>query len=846
MPDDEDQATTSITKLYMKGFKSFQRQTAIPFYDGMTAIVGSNGSGKSNIIDAMSFVMGKRSSKLRAEKMEQLIFNGGESRKPSEEAIVRLHLDNTSGVFDAFIEDDEDKDEIVIGRKVTRSGYSTYRFNGTNCKRSKIDDVLETAEIDSAGYHFVRQGRITSIVKQTPVERRKIIDDISGISSYEAKKEKAMDELEEVNEHLSDLTIKEELKKDRLERLRQEKDDAEQYQKLQEKKKRLKYSILKTRQKELNNQMDELGEAEKEDRIEELEQKVDDLDGELEDIEDELEDVQDQMESDRDSTIAGEIERIKGKIENKKDEIQNKRDKIEDIENLLNEYEKLSDYSGKNRAVKKVLDQDMDGVYGTVGQLVHYDERYSVAMETAMGGRIDNIVVESQDVATKCVTFLKRNNIGRATFLPLEKVSSRNRSGSSKRAQKKPGVIDFALELVDYDSQYHDAISHVLGDTLIAEDLESLKSAGRIRAVTLDGDIMRKGGSITGGKKKRSRTKRKKSSSSGSSINPEKKRKQKEQLQDEISDLKDDIGQLNRLLDEKREEEQQQSQVSEELKEHKDELKEEKEDVRQERKEAAEKLQRLRSKIGKVQKKRAKFEAELGNVEEDLEDFKDMDEDDILDNSLKNLRSKRTRTINKMNDLGNVNMRAIEEFKEFKDEYEEFKDKIDEIRDEKREINEIIEDIEARKEQAFMETLEKVTAEFDRLFQELFEGGSADLELEEEGNIDSGLVISAQPPDKDPAIIDSLSGGEKTLTAIAFVFAIQEYRPSPFYVMDEIDAALDSTNSKILSELLKTYSEDAQLIFISHNNETVRHADRAYGISMDDSISKVRSIELDE
>ncbi|MDY6774354.1 MAG: AAA family ATPase, partial [Candidatus Nanohaloarchaea archaeon] len=114
-----------------------------------------------------------------------------------------------------------------------------------------------------------------------------------------------------------------------------------------------------------------------------------------------------------------------------------------------------------------------------------------------------------------------------------------------------------------------------------------------------------------------------------------------------------------------------------------------------------------------------------------------------------------------------------------------------------------------------------------------------------EGNIDSGLKIEAQPPDKDPHVIDSLSGGEKSLTAIAFVFALQEYNPSPFYVMDEIDAALDAKNSKRLSELLKDYSEDYQLIVISHNNETVRHADRAYGVSMQEGVSQVRSVELE-
>ncbi|MDY6771320.1 MAG: AAA family ATPase, partial [Candidatus Nanohaloarchaea archaeon] len=736
MSDQERQQPTAINKLYMKGFKSFQRQTAIPFYDGMTAIVGSNGSGKSNIIDAMSFVMGKRSSKLRAEKMEQLIFNGGENRTPADEAIVRLHLDNESGCFDEFVEDDDSPDEVVIGRKVTRNGYSTYRFNATNCKRAKIDDVLDAAGIDPSGYHFIRQGKIKDIVNRTPVERRNIIDDISGISSYEQKKEKAMDELEDAQEQLGELEIKEEMKQERLDQLREEKEAAEEYRELEQKKQKLKYSILKMRQKELKNQMEQLGESEKEERIEELEERVDELDDKMEDIEDEIDELEDEMASDRDTSIVEEIERIKGKIERKKGEIENKQDKIEDIEGLLDDYEKLSGYQGKDRAVKRVLDMDKDDVYGTVGQLVHYDDRHAVAIETAMGGRIDNIVVEDRSTANECVNFLKRNNIGRATFLPLDKVSTRSRSGSSKRAAKKPGVVGFATDLVDYDSQYENAISHVLGDTLVAEDLESVKSAGRVRAVTLDGDIMRKGGSITGGKKKRSRSKRK--SSSSSSINPEEKRKQKEQLEDEIEELKEEIGNLNQLLDEKREEQEQQSQVSEEHKEQKEQLKEEKEELRQERKEKAEELQRLRSKIQDVQKKRAKFEAELGNVEEDLEDYQDMDEDQVMEEDIANLRRKRTRTINKMNDLGNVNERAIEEFEEFKEEYEEFKERLDEIRDEKREIEQIIEDIEQRKKEKFMNTLGKVAEEFDRIFQDLFKGGEADLELEEEGNIDSG------------------------------------------------------------------------------------------------------------
>jgi len=144
-----------------------------------------------------------------------------------------------------------------------------------------------------------------------------------------------------------------------------------------------------------------------------------------------------------------------------------------------------------------------------------------------------------------------------------------------------------------------------------------------------------------------------------------------------------------------------------------------------------------------------------------------------------------------------------------------------------------------------MDTLTELQDSFTEIFEKLFGGGTGKLILEDD-NINKGLKIRAAPPNKDPHIITALSGGEKTMTAIAFVFAILEYEESPFYIMDEIDAALDTTNSKKLSEILKEYAEGNQFIVISHNDITVRHAERAYGVSMRDGVSKVRSIDLDE
>ncbi|EGQ42703.1 MAG: SMC structural maintenance of chromosomes family protein [Candidatus Nanosalina sp. J07AB43] len=199
---EEELGSTKITKVSCKGFKSFQRRTSIPFYEGLTAIVGENGNGKSNILDALSFVFGRRSSRLRAEKLEQLIFNGGESRKEADFAHCTVYLDNSSGIFDEFLEekDEEEQDEITIGRKVTRAGSSMYKFMGTNCKRSFLERVAEKANIDPEGYHFVRQGKVTEIVEQSDTERREVIDELSGVKEFDEKKEESEEELTEVQE----------------------------------------------------------------------------------------------------------------------------------------------------------------------------------------------------------------------------------------------------------------------------------------------------------------------------------------------------------------------------------------------------------------------------------------------------------------------------------------------------------------------------------------------------------------------------------------------------------------------------------------------------------------------
>ena len=188
-------------------------------------------------------------------------------------------------------------------------------------------------------------------------------------------------------------------------------------------------------------------------------------------------------------------------------------------------------------------------------------------------------------------------------------------------------------------------------------------------------------------------------------------------------------------------------------------------------------------------------------------------------------------------------MKAIDEFDILFDEFGDFKEKVIKIANEKDSVVNTINEIEKRKKEVFTMTMETMAKIFREIYSEVTHG-DADLTLEDPNDLNSGLLISAQPPGKKLLYIDSMSGGEKTLTALAFMFAIQRHKPSPFYVLDEIDASLDRPNTRKIIQLIRKQAKDVQFIIISHNNEMVKAADIVYGISMEDGESKVIGIKL--
>ncbi len=843
---------TRITKVELTGFKSFRKQTVIPFFEGMTAIVGENGSGKSNLFDAVSFVMGRRSSDLRADRFEHLIFNGGDRYSAADSAQVLLYLDNSEGLFDAFIENGQPTPEIAIGRRITRKS-STYMFMGKACSRADLEKILIAARIDPNGQQLIAQGRITEIVRRTPKRRREIIDEISGIATYDDKRNKAILELKDVKSKLNTHRVILAERRRRLVALQTERDAAIEYQRLNEEQVQLQDSIVHKQREKLQEKLKHAQEERKgmDERIAELDKEVSRLDLEIENKEWELEGMQEDLSGDQQISLVKEVERIRSEILHKRGEVNYKRQQIKNLDEMIAEITRMkaretmqsSTAGGRrtNPAVQALLERKRGGVYGTISALGTPKPGFETAFETAAGGNFNDLVVDTRETAIESINFLKEKRLGRARLLPLRRLVTMRKSLASAEALKLHGVIDYAINLIDFDDKYRRAFEYVLGDAVVADNLESLKGVDGVRAVTLDGDLQSKGGALTGGWRPSAGSKSKEpAKNTDSGFDVTQRRQQISKLRKDIDQLDDEISELSTRLEteEKQLSDKQESKVR--VKGEATTRSGELHAIREKRRETYQGLENLRRALTRYERQEAEAQAELDTIKPESK----REPSEFIDASLSELERRLKQNERRLRRLEPINMRAIDEYDSYEQEFNLFRERVDALEREKVDIERLIGEIEERKRQRFTETLVAVDLEFRRIFQKLFEGGNASLELDVEGDISSGLLIKANPPDKEPHIIDSLSGGEQTLVATAFIFAIQEYQKAPFFILDEVDAALDMMNTTRLSRMLSDYAKRIQVIVVSHNEETVRHAERAYGVTIKNGVSEILALNL--
>ncbi len=893
---------TTIKRLRLYGFKSFGKLTEVEFGNGFNCFIGANGSGKTNVSDSICFVLGRLSAKsMRAEKSSNLIFNGGKHGSPSKQAEVSIVFDNTKNELPIK------QNEVKITRIVKQNGQSVYKLNDDTVTRQQIIDLLSTAKIDPNGHNIISQGDIIKFAEMPPNDRREIVEEVSGISIYEEKKHKALLELDKVESKLKEAEIILTERGAYLRELKKDKDQALRYRELHKtiKENKATYLHLDIEKKlKLINEVEEniSKETKKKNKLQEdinkIKKEIEDKRNESKQIHQEILDKGEKEQIDLQKSIeiiktdlvksTSRLEFIQNeviKVRNRKEQLKSNLDglnndlnKVErskkELEKTKLNLQKESDKSKETHEDKegrmvdyinhKIMEQNIPGVYGTIESLSKVDPNYQLSMEVVAGNKFNAFVVENDYVAEECINYLRRSRIGTAIFLPLNKIQPKSLHPELRQLFKIQGCHGLALDLVKFDQKFKNAFAHVFGDTVITDNIDVSRKLGigRMRMVTLQGDLVEKSGAIIGGFRKKFNVNLNElirvESDFKTIINQQKlymqerdktlailKEQDKEilEFENEMKLLKEGITNFRSSLGEK---EKIEKKFYEEYK-----------DLGLRREKVTSLIQNYEINLIKIEENvravenvintfnldRAKFVAAKEGLEKEFEDYKNETIKNVKDQQklLDEIQSAERELIL----LGNVNLRALEIYEQIEKEFNELVEKKEKLRVEKQDVIIMMQEIETRKKDLFMNTFKEIDKNFQRIFLSLSSKGQAYLELENPEEIfTDGVDIKVKISGNRYLDIKSLSGGEKTLTALAFIFAIQEFEPASFYLLDEVDAALDKANSEKLSKLVAEYSDRAQYLMISHNDNIITEAERIYGVSMQEGVSKIISLKV--
>ncbi len=596
--------------------------------------------------------------------------------------------------------------------------------------------------------------------------------------------------------------------------------------------------------------------------------------------------------------------------------------------NMLSEMEK--DFEGYSKAVKTVMREaargTLRGVHGPVSGLIRTDEECALAIETALGAAGQNIVIETRNDGRSAIEMLKRTDSGRATFLPLDTIKGYVMKDAPER---DPGFVGVAYDLVRFERQYEQIVASLLGKTIIVEALSdairiSRNGNDRYRIVTLDGQMINVGGSMTGGSNAKGtgvlsraneldtlRRKREELSFQIQSCERSLERARNDlavvrndldiaqedknslaaresSLNAEASAVTNTGRQFQLLLDSLTGDSDLRRRAVEEAEGKIIELKksyEEKTEIRQKLVSQADVIRREIDEISKsrleLEGRRTANERTTRECNEELNDLErrsarveqkklavDMEEKQILDKlwdsyelsftaaqelrqPVENLQRANREIADlrrQISALGSPNIGAIEEYERVSTRYEFLASQRDDVEKAKNELLGIIRDVTKEMTAVFSEQFKQINVAFQQTFKDLFGGGKASLELEDDNNIlECGIEIRCQPPGKALSTLSLMSGGEMAFVAIALYFAILKVRPTPFCVMDEIEAALDEANVNRFADYMRRMAERTQFIVITHRRGTMEEADMLYGVVMQEKgVSTVLELDLEQ
>ncbi len=606
-------------------------------------------------------------------------------------------------------------------------------------------------------------------------------------------------------------------------------------------------------------------------------------------------------------------------LNNTKEEIKNK---ISYLENSISQTEYkikyLNDYienSSFPMSVKRLLNNPkLKGIHNTISKLIDVEEKYALSLEVALGGAKDYVVVDNPNIAKACINYLKENNLGRVTFFPLDVIKPRFIDNETLNELKtKEGFINILANLVSYDEMYKNIVFNQLGNVLVINNIDNANIISKVinnkyKIVTLDGEIINVGGSITGGTIKKKSIISEKYELENLLTKKELGEKEilslKEKQEIILKDIKEkettlyEIGKEKVLLTEEYNAKHENynnlkdtlDRVTLELNNLEDlednSIKSEEEKILEKYYEVLKEKELVNKKLllltddkektsSLIEEYQAKYRLNNSNIRNLEEKKKTLEIDSSkmsvkMDNLLTILSETYQMTFEKakanyvleedidvarknvniykkeLKEIGIVNLGAIEEYERVSKRYDFLTKQNNDLEEAIATLLKIINELDNVMEKEFIKTFKEIEIEFNNVFKELFGGGYAKLKLTDESNIlETGVNIEVSPPGKKITSISLLSGGEKTLTAISLLFAVLNIKKIPFCLFDEVEAALDEANVDRVGAYFSKYIGKTQLIIITHKKKTMEYANTLYGITMQESgVSKLVSVKL--
>ncbi|NLM01357.1 MAG: AAA family ATPase [Treponema sp.] len=923
-----------LKSLEVFGFKSFADRTRIEFTDGITALLGPNGCGKSNVVDAVKWVLGEQAAKtMRAEKMEDVIFNGTETRKPLNVAEVSLTIANEAGLLPL------DVSEINIKRRLYRSGESEYYINNTQVKLKDVRELFWDTGVGKTAYSVMEQGKIDQILSSKPEERRYLFEEAAGITRFKARRAEAERKLQRTEENIKQAEgILNEVKRS-YDSLKIQSEKTTQYRKLREDifnfeldiqllklkgfiqdKDRSKTQVVDLEKKReiIQKEIDEINASvtENMDEVKTMEEKFIALQKEVHGIAIEQNGKKEQLRllAERQNEAREKVRQLEGRkrtledrVESLAEECDEKESDLRDLTKRLDEIAKnISDFENNITLASNQINQNND-------QATNYESNIH-ALNNEMNALQQQLTSITEDIVKELDKSLKEAGYSTgARNMAEEKML--NLLGQIKVvvSGRKAIFSDFAtISNPDSSSlkKFADNGLNTFSEMeILLNELENAVNLFIKNTPSFIDEFLSPEGIIT---KKRNID----SKIENNKTNVEKNREKISLLKDDNAQLLIKINEYKAILEKMRLNQMQMKTqvqsaeeqlrllrrelISQETQLHEleneifsatksfDEINDLVIDIegeiaslehkgRQMTKEIdfleadikkcnsavagkQESITKKGAELGKIQSQIEKIHLDLNSSEIEIrnikENFRETHSRDLMEYEERmytiltpsaELRDKRTNANQKLKDLGSVNLMAPEEFSETKERYDFLAKQLADLNKAREDLNRITEEIRAESTELFLVTYNKIKKNFHNMFRRLFGGGRAELRLTKPENVlESGVDIFAQPPGKKLENIALLSGGEKTMTAIALLFATYMVRPSPFCLLDEIDAALDEHNVNRFIMTLREFANVSQYIVITHNKKTVAGATTMLGVTMEEfGVSKIITIKLD-